>query len=447
MADTIALLAYDSKKDDLVKFVNQHKFVLSRYKLLATDNTAQYLLQKTGVVVNSVLAGALGGDTQIAAQVATGNIIAVIFLVDYLFSQPYEPDIKLLLRICQIHNVAIAINLATAETIISSFIQTTVAHLIFNPISGQGNAEQDLSLIQSLLEPHLHLHISMTTPEKTAEELTKEAIAQEADIIIASGGDGTVSAVAGALVNTGIPLGIIPRGTANAFSVALGIPGITPIRSACEVILAGKTRVVDAAICNDRPMILLAGVGYEAETIDRADREAKNRWGVLAYMMAGWQQFDEQELFDVEIEIEGVTKNFQAAAITIANAAPPTSVLAQGLGEVIMNDALLEVMIITLSNRRQAVNAMVRMLGAAILKTPAQHEDTIGLRTNRVKVTTNPPQKVVLDGEIIGTTPVEVECIPSGLTVLAPPTNETEEKSAWSFLSLPKIVKNQSTEQ
>lgn len=447
MADTIALLAYDSKKDDLVKFVNQHKLVLSRYKLVATDNTAQYLLQKTGVVVNSVLAGALGGDTQIAAQVATGNIIAVIFLVDYLFSQPYEPDIKSLLRICQIHNVPIAINLATAETIISSFIQTTVAHLIFNPISGQGNAEQDLSLIQSLLEPHLHLHISMTTPEETAEELAKTAIAQEADIIIASGGDGTVSAVAGALVNTGIPLGIIPRGTANAFSVALGIPGITPIRSACEVILAGKTRVVDAALCNGRPMILLAGVGYEAETIDRADREAKNRWGVLAYMMAGWQQFDEQELFDVEIEIEGVTKNFQAGAITIANAAPATSVLAQGLGEVIMNDALLEVMIITLSNRRQAVNAMVRMLGAAILKTPAQHEDTIGLRTNRVKVSTNPPQKVVLDGEIIGTTPVEVECIPSGLTVLAPPTNETEEKSAWSFLSLPKIVKNQSTEQ
>ncbi|MGK7920071.1 MAG: hypothetical protein AB4080_08710, partial [Trichodesmium sp.] len=76
----------------------------------------------------------------------------------------------------------------------------------------------------------------------------------------------------------------------------------------------------------------------------------------------------------------------------------------------------------------------------------AQHEDTIGLRTKRVKVSTKPPQKVVLDGEIIGTTPIEVECIPSGLTVLAPPTNEAEEKSAWSFLSLVKRVKNQGLE-
>ncbi len=447
MANTIALLAYDSKKDNLVEFVKKHKTVLSRYQLIATKNTAQHILQETGIEITALLPGSLGGDAEIAAKVTTGNVLAVICLVDYLFSQSYEPDIQLLLRLCQVHNVPIAINIATAETIINSFIQTTVAHLIFNPISGQGNAQQDLSLIKSLLEPYLHLYIHQTTPEKTAEELTKLAIAKQADIIIASGGDGTVSAVAGALVNTNIPLGIIPRGTANAFCMALGIPSITPIRSACEVILAGKTRVIDVAHCNERTMILLAGVGYEAETIERADRETKNRWGVLAYMMAGWQQLNEQELFDVEIEIDGVTKTIQAGAITIANAAPPTSVLAQGLGEVIINDGLLEVMIITSNSKLQAVNAVVRMFGSAIFKAPSQHEDTIGLRTSCVKVTTTPPQKVVLDGEIIGTTPVEVECIPAGLTVLAPPTNESEEKSGWSFLSLPKIVRNQSNDE
>ncbi len=435
MADTIALLAYDSKKDNLVEFVKKNKVVLSRYKLIATENTAEYILQETDIEINPLLAGSLGGDAHIAVEVITGNVIAVICLVDYLFSQSYEPDIKLLLRICQVHNVPIAINIATAEAIINSFIQATVAHLIFNPVCGQGNAQQELSLIKSLLEPYLHLHIHQTTVEKTAEELTKIAIAKQADLIIASGGDGTVSAVAGVLLNTGIPLGIIPRGTVNAFSMALGIPSITPIRSACDVILAGKTRIIDVARCNEYTMILLAGVGYEAETVERADREAKNRWGVLAYMMAGWQQLNEQELFDTEIEIDGVTKTFQAGAITIANAAPPTSVLAQGLGEVIMNDGLLEVMIITPNNRLQAVNAVVRMFGSAIFKTPAQHEDTIGLRTKRIKLSTHPPQKVVLDGEIIGTTPVEVECIPGGLTVLAPPTNETEEKSTRSFLS------------
>lgn len=420
MGNIIALLAYDSKKNNLVEFVKKHKTILSRYQLIATENTAQYILQEIDIEINSVLAGPLGGDAQLAVEVTTGNVVAVICLVDYLFSQSYEPDIKLLLRLCQVHNVPIAINIATAEIIIKSFIQTTVAHLIFNPMSGQGNAQQDLLLIKSLLERHLHLYIHQITPDKTIEELTKSAFAKHADIIIASGGDGTVSAVAGALVNTDIPLGIIPRGTANAFCMALGIPSITPIRSACDVILAAKTRVIDVGRCNERIMILLAGVGYEAETIERADRETKNRWGVLAYMMAGWRQLNEQQLFDIEIEIDGVAKTFQAGAITIANAAPPTSFLAQGLGKVIMNDGLLEVMIITSKNRRQIVNAGVRMFGSAIFQTPAQHEDTIALRTKRVKISTDPPQKVVLDGEIIGTTPIEVECIPNGLTVLAP---------------------------
>jgi Sphingosine kinase and enzymes related to eukaryotic diacylglycerol kinase len=137
------------------------------------------------------------------------------------------------------------------------------------------------------------------------------------------------------LISTGIPLGIIPRGTANAFSVALGIPQFLPIRNACQVILSGKTRTVDAARCNGFPMILLAGVGYEAETVERASRDLKDRWGAMAYLMAGWQLLDESGLFEAVIEAEGETYQLQAHAITVANAAPPTSVLAQGAGEVI----------------------------------------------------------------------------------------------------------------
>ena len=69
----------------------------------------------------------------------------------------------------------------------------------------------------------------------------------------------------------------------------------------------------------------------------------------------------------------------------------------------------------------KAVTAMASLLGAALFKTPTNRDDIINLKTKKIKVTTNPPQKVVLDGEIIGTTPIEVECIPSGLNVLAPP--------------------------
>ena len=89
-----------------------------------------------------------------------------------------------------------------------------------------------------------------------------------------------MGAVASALRGTDIPLGIIPRGTANAFSVALGIP--TSLKAACTNLLLGNTRRVDLALCNGRPMILLAGLGFEAGMVTMASRELKNVLGPMA---------------------------------------------------------------------------------------------------------------------------------------------------------------------
>jgi methylglyoxal synthase len=420
MTSTIALIAHDSKKDEIVGFATDHAPVLSRYRLIATGTTGQRIQAATGLVIEQKLSGPMGGDAQIAAEICQGAVVAVIFLVDPLYAQPHEPDILALLRICNVHDVVLATNLATAETVVQRLAKLLVAHLIYNPVAGQGNAEQDLTLIRQLLQPHVSLHISETTPETDPKDLVQRAIAANADIIIASGGDGTVSAVAGSLIGTNIPLGIIPRGTANAFAVALGIPRLLTIRNACQIILAGNTRPVDAARCNGIPMILLAGVGYEAETVERASRELKDQWGVMAYLMAGWQTLDEQGQFEADIEAEGETHHIQAVAITVANAAPPTSVLAQGGGQVIYDDGLLDVTVATSENKLQAVSTMLSILGAALVRSEAQHQNVVHGRTKKIKITTNPPQKVVVDGEVIGTTPIEVECIPDGLTVFAP---------------------------
>ncbi|MFB2920580.1 MULTISPECIES: methylglyoxal synthase [Aerosakkonema] len=420
MPATIALIAHDAKKNDIVNFALTYSPLLKRYKLIATANTGERIQAATGLPVERMLSGPMGGVAQIAAEVAAGNVVGVICLSDPQETRFYQPDVETLMRICNVHNVILATNIATAEAIATRLAKTLVAHLIFNPVSGRGNPEQDLALIRKLLEPYLHLEVHQTTPEIEPEELVQQALAQGADIVIASGGDGTVSAVAGALIGTSIPLGIIPRGTANAFAVALGIPRLMPIRNACQLIMAGQTRNVDVARCNGYPMILLAGVGYEAETVERASRELKAQWGPMAYLMAGWQLLEESNLFDTEIEAEGNVYQFQAAAITVANAAPPTSVLAQGAGEVIFDDGLLDVTIATAENRAQAVTTMLKMLGGAIVKTDLEHQNVIHSRAKQIKITTNPPQKVVVDGEIIGTTPIEVECIPDGLTVLAP---------------------------
>lgn len=313
------------------------------------------------------------------------------------------------------------------------------ACLIFNPVAGQSDPEQDLLTIRTLLEPEIDLDIQLTTPEIDAGQLAKEAVDRGVHMIIASGGDGTLSATAEALVGTNIPLGVISRGTANAFASALGIPDT--IEAACETILGGITKVVDAAMCNGKPMVLLAGIGFEAEVVEKADRESKNRLGMMAYIVAGVQQLREFETFEVTIETDEKVVTVTAAAVTIANAAPPTSILAQGPAGIIYDDGLLDLTVVAPQTRAGAVASAYHLLQTALRGDAAERDDIGYLRAQRIKVTTDPPQKVVLDGEVIGTMPIEVECVPGGLTILVP---ETEEVQYYEKLEgLPELTVEQ----
>ena len=116
---TLALISHDGKKADMVAFVLANKDVLERYNLVATNTTGSMIVDKTGLSVTRMLSGPLGGDAQIAAQIAEGKIEAVFFFVDPLGKHPHDPDIQGLLRICNVHNVPLATNAATAEYIIS----------------------------------------------------------------------------------------------------------------------------------------------------------------------------------------------------------------------------------------------------------------------------------------------------------------------------------------
>mgnify|MGYP000093026293 FL=1 len=104
----------------MVAFARAHADALRRETLIATRTTGSLLEREVGLDVECVLSGPEGGDLQIGAEIAEGNIGAVIFLRDVLTSQPHEPDITALLRVCDVHNVPVATNLATAELVILS---------------------------------------------------------------------------------------------------------------------------------------------------------------------------------------------------------------------------------------------------------------------------------------------------------------------------------------
>jgi diacylglycerol kinase family enzyme len=230
--------------------------------------------------------------------------------------------------------------------------------------------------------------------------------------------------VAAALMGTDIPLGIISRGTANAFANALNLP--TTIEEACHAIVAGETKVVDIACCNGMPMVLLVGIGFEAETIEAADREAKNRLGMMAYILAGLQQLRNLQQFEATIEVEDKIITVSAAGLVVANAAPPTSILTQGSAGVVFDDGLLDLTIASPASPIAALATAFDLLASTLGGRAATRDDVGFLRSRRFKISTEPPQKVAIDGEIVGTTPIEVECIPNGLTVFAPTIVEAQ---------------------
>ncbi|GAA6616037.1 YegS/Rv2252/BmrU family lipid kinase [Scytonema sp. NUACC26] len=310
------------------------------------------------------------------------------------------------------------------------------ACLIFNPVAGQGDSEQDLAMIRAILEPEIDLDVQITTEDTCADDLARQAIDRGVDLVIASGGDGTLSEAVTAVVGTEVPFGIISRGTANAFAHALGIPDT--IDAACKVILQGVTRTVDAAYCNGHPMVLLAGIGFEADAVERADRETKNRFGILAYILAGVQELRTMENFDVEIETEDKIIKATVAAVTVANAAPSTSVLAQGPGGIILDDGLLDMTIVAPANKAGAIAAAIHLFQTASTGNAAKRNDIGYLRAKQFKIKTDPPQKVVVDGELLGTTPVEIHCIPAGLTVFVP--SVAEEKLPEKLEGLPNLI-------
>jgi methylglyoxal synthase len=118
MKKVLALIAHDAKKDDMIQLIKAHKEELADIELIATLDTGQRIRERTGLAVNLLLSGPLGGEMQIGALAANGEVNAVIFLRDPLNARSQEPEISGLLKVCDVHNVPIATNLITAEAVL-----------------------------------------------------------------------------------------------------------------------------------------------------------------------------------------------------------------------------------------------------------------------------------------------------------------------------------------
>ncbi len=116
----IALIAHDNKKKQLVNFSIAYKHILEKHYLYATGTTGKQIIEATGLSIERMMSGPLGGDQQIGSKVANNEMDLIIFLRDPLTAQPHEPDVQALLRLSDVHAIPIATNIATAELLIKS---------------------------------------------------------------------------------------------------------------------------------------------------------------------------------------------------------------------------------------------------------------------------------------------------------------------------------------
>ncbi len=117
----IALIAHDGKKSAMLDWATQNRDFLAGHSLVATGTTGSILEREVGLTVHKMLSGPLGGDLQIGALIVTQEIAAVFFLRDPLTPHPHEPDISALMKACDIHNVALATNIASADLLVAGF--------------------------------------------------------------------------------------------------------------------------------------------------------------------------------------------------------------------------------------------------------------------------------------------------------------------------------------
>ena len=415
MPSTLVLNADSSVCPALGTWIGNNAELLKGFSLLIAEDVLAELSKRNNLgqlSITSCRGIRSGGDIEMAATILKGEISGLIHFPSPTGERAGDVLSEPLVRAALLNDLPIALNPASASALVRGIKGSRRGYLIFNPVAGQGDPVSELAEIRSYLEPQIMLQIWMTQPNldpaQQARELIQEikAFEQQGEgesLIIASGGDGTVGAVASALADNDIPLGI-PTG----------------VKAACTNLLLGNTRLVDGAMCNDQPMILLSGLGFEAGMVNKASREPKNILGPMAYIFSGARQLVDQQPFKATLRIDRQEYHLEASAITVANAAPATSVMAQGFGQVIPDDGLLEVIVASPKERISGFSVLSSLAWSAIVSNTANHDNIACFRTRQIEVELEETQKLVVDGEILDADKMTGAVKPGALQVVAP---------------------------
>ncbi|MZI95676.1 hypothetical protein F9817_21065 [Vibrio sp. CAIM 722] len=352
-------------------------------------------------------------DTQIAqdkavvVHCALGRGRSVFVVAAYLLSK--DPHLTVEQALDRIHNVRSTARLNKRQLRAlhklrneGELEQVSAVWLIANPVSGAGAWHRYGKRIIDRLTTEYPLKIKFTSKDISAEELTKEAMANNAGLVVAAGGDGTLSEVANMLVGSDVRFGAIPLGTANTLCHVLygGEIKVFPVEKPCEAILSGQEKKIDIAYCNEKLMLLVLGIGFEQKMIEYAEREKKNQSGQLAYLNGFFNSLAQNTPIDLTYQQDdSAEQSLSVSSLVVANTAPFTTVLAQGGPMPEPSDGLLH---ITYLEGTQSVGERLLALSDITLSALDVREKAQRFTYNcaqRVVISAPQPFDYVVDGE------------------------------------------------
>jgi len=285
--------------------------------------------------------------------------------------------------------------------------------LIVNPSAGAGRAAQRLPVVAAELRAlGIEARPEKTTSIDHAAELARTA-GEAGEAVFTLGGDGLVGAVAGALADTGTPLGVLPGGRGNDFARVLGIP--RDPGEAVRALASARERKLDLAEANDRPFIGIASCGFDS-VANRIANESRLVKGNLVYLYAALRSVATWKPARFELVLDGNVRVYSGWSVGACNSkAYGGGMYAAPNAE--LDDGLLDVVVCERTSRFTFVfRVLPRVFKGTHVELPYVHE----LRAREVMVSADRPFAMYADGDPVGDLPVTVRVRPGALTVLVP---------------------------
>jgi diacylglycerol kinase (ATP) len=290
--------------------------------------------------------------------------------------------------------------------------------LIANPAAARADPKVLAAVRQVLKRRGLEVEVAETARPDEAGELARQGVRHGCDIVAVYGGDGTTMRAVRGLVGSSATLGLIPGGTGNLLAGNLRIPR-NP-KKAAEVLVSGRARAIDLGRVERQDGVhyfaVNCGAGFDAELMAATTGAAKRRWGLGAYVAQVWQRLGTVASVPHRIVVDGQALETRAATVLIANCGELVPPFVRLRPDIAPDDGLLDVVLLNASGMVDGVGVVWRLLSGN-----AQGDARIEYARGRVvRIETDPPRPVQLDGEPTGTTPVEAAVVPAAIRVMVP---------------------------